>query len=118
MGRLRSHSETLGCAIGSFAVVCSLVRMTGATLSAGLLGRTVSNMGSRRRWRPRPPMDASAVWDAELKRFVTPAACRLGHPLDEDMRTRQADWREYRCPRCVEDAVADPFFRLQTPARI
>ncbi|WP_329059488.1 hypothetical protein [Amycolatopsis sp. NBC_01480] len=63
-------------------------------------------------------MDGDAVWDDELRRFVTPAPSRLGHPLDESMKTWQIDWREYGCPQCVAEGVADPFFRLQTPARI
>ena len=63
-------------------------------------------------------MDGEAVFDAEMRRFVTPAACRLDQPLDRGMKTSQIDWQEYLCPRCLADGVPDPYFRLQKPARI
>ena len=58
------------------------------------------------------------MWDPELRRYATPAACRLGHALDESMKTSEIDWQEYRCPSCVAAEVDDPHFRLRKPARI
>lgn len=58
------------------------------------------------------------MWDYELRRYATPPECRAGHPLDQSMKTQEIDWLEYRCPRCVAEGAADPFFRLRKQARI